>query len=132
MKNMMPEYVDELKDYDIDMLEHNLGRNSRDYKANNMKDAIDIIRGLLGKTLNKAGVVFSSNSSAESVDKQLKETNVKVEHRSHYQENDVWRNGIYVYKGMDLMGFISEPLIKNHGVFDINRAPYLMVRAALQ
>jgi len=132
MKNMMPEYVDELNAYDIDMLEHNLNRNAKDYKADNMDGAIGLIKGLLGETLNKVGVVFSSDSSAESVDEQLKETNVKVEHRSHYQEDDAWRNGIYVYKGMDLTGFISEPLVKRPSVFELDRAPYVVVRAALQ
>ncbi len=132
MKNMMPEYVSELKAYDIDMLEHNLDKNAEDHKAKSPKEAFDIIQQLLDKTLKRAGVNISEDSSADVVDSLLKKTNVKVEHRSHYQEDDTWRNGVYIYKGMDLMGFISEPLVKRPSVFELDRTPYVVVRSALQ
>ena len=59
MKDMQPEYVDELKDYDIDMLEHSLGKNAKDYKAIDLQDALVIMRNLLGSTLKKVGVQIS-------------------------------------------------------------------------
>lgn len=121
MKDMMPEYVDELKDYDIDMLEHNLDKNAKDYNAGAAPE-------LLFKTLKKLGVDISE--SEESVDAAMKKNGVKVEHRTNY--DDTWRNGTYIYKGMDLAGFISEPLFKKPGFFDINRSPSVVVRAALQ
>jgi hypothetical protein len=132
MKNMMPEYVDELKRYDMDMLEHNLDRNAKDYTASDPKEAFNIVRHLLDKTLKRTGVDISKDSSEEAVDALLEKTNVRVEHRSNYQEDDAWRNGIYIYKGMDLAGFISEPLIKRPGVFEPGKPPYVVVRAALQ
>lgn len=132
MKNMIPEYVDELKRYDIDMLEHNLNRNAKDYTASSPMEAFSIIRRLLDKTLKKAGVDISKDSSEDAVDALLKKTNVRVEHRVHYQADDVWRNGVYVYKAMDLLGFISEPLLKRPSAFDLNMTPYVVVRAALQ
>jgi len=132
MKNMMPEYVDELKAYDVDMLEHNLDRNAKDHTAKTPIEAFGIVRDLLDKTLKKAGVDISEDSTEAAVDSLLEKTNVKVEHRSHYQEDDTWRNGVYIYKGMDLLGFISEPLVKRPSVFELDRTPYVVVRSALQ
>jgi len=132
MKDMQPEYVDELKDYDIDMLEHSLGKNAKDYKAIDLQGALVIMRNLLGSTLKKVGVQISKDSTSEDVDAKMKRNNVKVEHRMDYRFDDTWRNGLYVYKGMDLAGFISEPLRKQPSVFEIDRTPHIIVRAALQ
>jgi len=132
MKNMMPEYVDELKGYDIDMLEHNLDKNAKDYKVDDLKSATLVIQSLLDKALKKVGVNIAEDSTEEGVDFLLKRHNVKVEHRKNYTGDDTWRNGIYVYKGMDLVGFISEPLFKKPDVFAIDRATHVVVRAALQ
>ena len=132
MKDMLPEYVDELKPYDIGMLEHNLSRNAKDYKTTNVRKALLIIQDLLDKTLKKVGINISEDSSATAVDAALAKNNVKVEHRAKYSDEDSWRNGIYVYKGMDLVGFISEPLYKKPSIFEIDITPFVFVRAALQ
>ena len=130
MKNMMPEYVEELEAYDVDMLEHNLEKNAKDYKTDSIKEALEVILGLLDRTLKKIGVDVSG--SEETIDSEMEKHDVKVEHRKNYCDDETWRNGIYVYKGMDLTGFISEPLVKRTSVFELDRTPYVVVRAALQ
>jgi len=132
MKDMLPEYIDELEHYDVDMLEHNLDNNAKDYKVSSLDGALVVIKSLLNKTLRRLGVDISSNSGERDVDAMLRTRDVKVEHRVNYDGDDVWRNGLYVYKGMDLVAFISEPIYRKAGLFDIDRTPSIVVRAALQ
>ena len=131
MKNMMPEYVDELKPYDIDMLEHNLDKNAKDHIVKTIYDIGRITHELIFGTLKKIGVPVSEFSSGESIDALLKKHGVKVECR-RYSGDDEWRSGTYIYKGMDLVGFVSIPLFKKPSMFEINRTPQTVIRVALQ
>lgn len=131
MKDMLPEYIDELKGYDIDMLAHNLDRKAKDYQANDIGHAMTIIRKLLTKALNSVGITITKDSNEKNIDITLKQGNVKVEHRTNYKDDDIWRNGIYVYKNMDLIGFISVPLVKKPSFLEINKRPSIIVRSTV-
>lgn len=132
MKNMLPEYVDELAPYDVDMLEHSLNKNAKDYTVKNIREARSLAVGLIDKAIKRAGVFITPNDTEISVKRTLKKQVVKIENRKGYSGDDAWRNGTYVYKGMELIGFISEPLYKRASILAINQSAEVVVRAAIQ
>jgi len=49
---------------------------------------------------------------AKLLKKIQKEKQILVEHRSRYDKENLWRNGVYVYQRGELAGFISDVVVR--------------------
>ena len=59
-------------------------------------------------TMDRLGVKITQGMPAKMIDRIMEVNGVKVEHRDKYRaEENVWRNGIYIYKDDVLVAFIS-------------------------
>jgi hypothetical protein len=82
--------------------------------------ARDFIRQCMDATLNHVGikVINPPKPGQDSTvfekwwNEQLKEKNVKIETRKKYQDENMWRNGIYIFKDNVLVAFISNVFMK--------------------
>lgn len=105
--------LDEIKDNDLAMVEHAI-KNAHRYRFTNQQKAMLFIRHCMDTTLKRLGVNVSppkDNAArmlyARTLDKEMKDKDIQIENRSKYRGNDLWRNGIYIFKNGELAAFIS-------------------------
>jgi len=99
----------EIKSADIANLEHVLHKQCKEHLFPNGTAAMEFVGQCLFKQLRKLGVKVTANVDERFVDRMLVKNNVKVEPRKYAEDEDKWRDGIYVYKDNEIVGFISHP-----------------------
>jgi len=117
-KNMT---LDEIAANDLEMVKDAI-KNAKKYSfGKDMKKAVAFIKLCLGRTLVSLGLPHPQpppnvNSyearirHAAKLDKEMREKQIKVEHRNKYKGNDAWRCGVYIYQRDELVCFISDVL----------------------
>jgi len=104
--------IGEMKAYDIDNLEHVL-KQAEEHRFSSHAEATGFVHACLFTTLEKLGVIVNERIDPALVDKMLNDHHVKVESRRYDEEEDKWREGIYIYKTdeddieREIVGFIS-------------------------
>ena len=112
--------LDEAAENDAEMVADAI-RNADRYFFKNSQKAQMFVAYCLSRTLESLG--FESperiHSQKKQFDRWLKKKGVKIEPRTHYEGEDDWRNGLYVYHRDILVAFISK-------VMPFKRYPYLV------
>lgn len=99
----------EIKAADVENLEYIIQKQCKEYLFDSGTKAAEFVGKCLFKRLRKLGVKVDGQIDDRFVDAMLKKHNVKVENRRYDQEDEKWKDGIYVYKDGEIVGFISQP-----------------------
>ena len=99
----------EIKADDIANLEHVIHKQCKEHLFASGTAAAEFVGHCLFKRLRKLGVKVNERIDERFVDAMLRKNNVKVENRRYTDEEDKWREGIYIYKDGEIVGFISQP-----------------------
>ena len=121
--------LDEIAANDLEMTKDAI-KNAKKYNfGHDMKKAVNFVRDCLGRTLVSLGMTHPApppncNSQlakirhAAKLDKEMREKQIKIEHRNRYTGNDAWRCGAYIYQRGELVCFISDVLTQRKTEFD--------------
>ena len=60
-------------------------------------------------THNRCGIMILEGMDERTIKKLLKKSNVQTETRDFYKGENMWRNGVYIFKDGELAAFISTP-----------------------
>lgn len=110
----MGDRLQDLKDRDIDNLEHLLkSKKTHIFKDN--KDAFVEIGNMVRLAVLKCGVDLAGimgstpdpSAAGEMAQEAMEQNGVRIESRKYDAEEDKWRSGIYVYKNNEIASFIS-------------------------
>ena len=112
--------IDEVKADDIDQLEQ-VVKVAQRFEFLDRKQAYKFQGICVQVALKNLGVEITKNVNPKFVDKQLADRGVKIEQRRYHGEDDVWRTGLYVYKGDELAFYVSNVKKNNPNPFSINR-----------
>ena len=99
----------EIKADDIANLEYIIHKECKERLFRNGTKAAEFVGQCLFARLRKLGVKVDERVDERFVDRMLRKCNIKVENRRYDEEEDKWREGIYVYKDNEIVGFISQP-----------------------
>lgn len=99
----------EIKADDIANLEDVIHKQCKEHLFPDGTTAAEFVGQCLFTRLRKLGVKVNGRVDERFVDRMLKKHNVKVENRRYEEEEDKWREGIYIYKDNEIVGFISQP-----------------------
>jgi hypothetical protein len=110
--------LDEMAENDRAMTD-DAAKRFRRYKWYRPKPAFKFISHCIKSTLDRLGVKIMPGMNPKMVDRMLLTRKVKVEKRTHYEGNDVWRNGFYIMQNGELVAFISN-------VMKFQRSPLLL------
>lgn len=121
--------LDEIAANDLEMTRDAI-KNANKYSFGpDAKKAALFVRSCLERTFIHLGMTSprppeNCNSGparlrhAAKLDKEMREKQVRVEHRNKYTGNDTWRCGIYVYQRDELVAFISDVLMQRRTEMD--------------
>jgi hypothetical protein len=121
--------LDEIADNDLEMTRDAIKNASKHHFGHDMNKAVAFIREALGKTLVHLGVSHPAppgNSRsreammrhAAKIDREMKERQIRIEHRNNYKGDDMWRCGLYIYQRDELVTFISDVLTQRRTEVD--------------
>jgi len=99
----------EIKAADVENLEYIIQKQCKEHLFPNGTTAAEFVSKCLFKRLRKLGVKVNGQIDERFVEAMLEKHNVKVENRRYEEEQDKWREGIYIYKDGEIVGFISQP-----------------------
>jgi hypothetical protein len=109
--------LDEIADNDLEMVKDAITNANKYPFGRDIRKAKLFIRHCLNCTLKHLGITvtvpknqFAKKRYEKILDEQMAKARVKIENRKKYAGNDVWRNGIYIYKDDVLVSFISNVL----------------------
>jgi len=115
--------LDEIADNDLEMTRDAIKNSSRYNFGPDMKKAVQFVRQCLDVTFKRLGMMSpqpppncispaSRTRFAEKLDAEMKEKQIRIEHRNKYTGDEIWRCGIYIYQKDVLVCFISDVLTK--------------------
>ncbi len=107
--------LDEVAENDLEMLKDAI-KNAKRYMFTNPEAAVKFVGRCIVSTLDYLGIPGAYNISGKMLDRIQKTKKIKIERRSDYQGDDVWRNGFYIYQRDLLVAFISEVLANRKSV----------------
>jgi hypothetical protein len=99
--------LDQIKADDIGQLEDIL-KQAKEHWFNDVRHAMHFQGEMLFKELRRHGVTVREGMDWRLVDRQLNAQHVRVENRDYEQEEDKWREGIYIYKHDELIAWIQK------------------------
>lgn len=110
--------LDEISDNDLAMVKdaiknankYSFGKNKQQAMAF-FKHCMDITLKRCEITVNPPKGTYARELYEKVLDKQMAEGGILIEHRNKYRANDMWRNGLYVFKNGELVAFISNVLL---------------------
>lgn len=112
--------LSEIAENDTYMVEETI-RNADRFFFYSLVSAQRFVGACMKNTMDYIGVKIRPNMHEKMVDRLLKSHKVQVEHRNKYQDEDAWRNGIYIYKNGELVAFISTVLERDpYGKINVN------------
>ena len=99
--------LDQIRADDITQLE-DLIKKAKDYWFSDIRRAMQFQGEMLFKKLASLKVYVKEGIDPKFVDQQKKAQGVDIENRRYQDEQDLWRNGIYVYQHGVLVAWISQ------------------------
>ena len=111
--------LDEAAENDHEMFRDAV-KNTDKYTFMNANHAVKFVAQCIGETLEHLGIKGAYNISDKMLDRLQKTKQIKVERRGHYDGDDVWRNGLYIYQKDILVSFISDIMAPKKSVFLVN------------
>ena len=110
--------LDQIKADDITQLE-DLIKKAKDYWFSDIRRAMQFQGEMLFKKLASLKVHVKEGIDPKFVDQQKKAHGVDIENRRYQDEQDLWRNGIYVYQHGVLVAWISQVEAMKKSVINI-------------
>lgn len=116
--------LDEIAANDLEMLRDAI-KNAYKYKFYDLKKAMKFVGACVRETLIALGLPNFERIPKKLLAKIQKQKKIRVEHRTRYKGENLWRCGIYIYKDDVLVAFISEIMVpeKNQSLISIPFAP---------
>ena len=102
-------------------------KNSKRYKFYDFQKATLFIRHCAATTLGDMGFIISRDMNPKMIERMFKTHKIRIETRNKYKDDDVWRNGTYIFKNDELRVFVSKMLKHTPGSFDRDRTEYISV-----
>jgi len=103
-------HLEDIETNDLEMTRDAV-KNAKRYCFPTSGHAMSFVGACVKATLEKLGVKNFLKMNDKMLKMIQKERNIKVEHRTQYHNNDIWRCGLYIYKDDVLVVFISEVLV---------------------
>ena len=119
--------LDEIRANDIDNIGHITKHELKEHLFSSKSKAGPFIGTCLFARLRKLGVKIDQHVDERFVDRMLKKHGIKVENRPYDEPEDKWREGLYIYKDNEIVGFISHPQPLGGGAIHL-LAPQFVVR----
>jgi hypothetical protein len=109
--------LDEIGENDLEMAKDAIKKAKQYNFGRNPKKAVLFIKNCMDVALKHLGIdveipkgKHAKKMYGNILDRKMKDAGVKIEHRNNYFGNDIWRNGLYIYKDDVLASFISDVL----------------------
>jgi hypothetical protein len=109
--------LDEIAANDLEMTKDAVKNASKYRFGKDIKKAVTFVRLAVDATLKRLGIIVNVPTSPEMkvvyaavMDKQMREKQIRIEHRNHYKGAETWRCGIYIYQRDELVAFVSDVL----------------------
>jgi len=83
-------------------------KNAKRYTFVDPNTAIKFVSGCIGATLDYLGIGRATQLPVKVLDEIQRQKGIVIEHRKHFTGEDVWKNGIYIYKKDIMVSFISD------------------------
>lgn len=112
--------LDEMAENDLEMAKDAV-KNCQRYRFNNPLAAKRLHFVAIDATLKRVGLNVLEDFSPTAIQGNLDRLNVQIEDRQNYKGEDIWRNGLYIYKNGEIVAFISSILHEKPSPFAINR-----------
>jgi hypothetical protein len=120
--------LDDMKRKDIDNLENLM--KGRVFKTFPNKVAVTrFVSAMVFGTLEKIGMNMNPNMTGEQAEAFMRSQGIKIEPRpaEHYQGEDAWRAGTYIYKHNEIVTFIGGARLNlNEGQWELWAASRVM------
>ena len=98
--------LDEVAANDMEMAKDAI-KNSKKYAFHTPEKAVRFVGACIGGTLVYLGIPLADKMKPKMLDRIQKQKKIVIEKRDGYQDDDVWRNGLYIYQKDILVAFIS-------------------------
>lgn len=82
-------------------------KNSKRHKFFDREKAFQFTGHCVKTTLDRLGVKIRPGIHPKIAERLMKTQKVIIEGRKNYRGEDIWRNGIYIYKSGELAAFVS-------------------------
>ena len=82
-------------------------KNSKRHKFFDQQKAFSFQGHCVKQTMDYVGVKVVPGMHHKMIDRLMSKNKVVVEGRTKYKGEDIWRNGIYIYKSGELVAFVS-------------------------
>ena len=109
--------LDEIAANDLEMTRDAIKSANKYRFGRDIEKAVTFVRLAVDATLKRLGIIVNIPSSPEmkvayavELDKQMRERQIRIEHRNNYKGADIWRCGIYIYQRDELVAFVSDVL----------------------
>jgi hypothetical protein len=99
--------LDEAALNDAEMFKDTI-KNAKRYTFTDPKVAIKFVGACIGGTLEYVGIPASYNIPPKMLDRIQKTKGIVIEHRTNHSGDDIWKNGIYIFKKDLLVVFVSD------------------------
>jgi hypothetical protein len=109
--------LDEVAANDLEMVKDAIKNASKYRFGKDIRRAVTFVKLAVDATLKRLGIIVNPPTSpsmrltyAAMLDKQMREKQVRIEHRTNYKGDDTWRCGLYIYQRDELVVFVSDVL----------------------
>lgn len=121
--------LDEVAENDQEMHKEAI-KNARRYFFKNAWSAQAFVGKCIEVTLKRLGCVVIQGMPAGRLQGLMDEKKIQIENRNgmySFDNDDFWRNGLYIFKAGELVAFISVPMQRAPGKFDIDQKTGIFV-----
>ena len=119
--------LSEIHDYDNEMVNVAIKGAKKYHFGQDFQKSVEFMGTATKATMMYLGINVTPDMSENDVERLFDKKEIKIEQRKHYRHNDVWRNGIYVYKKDVLVAFVSQPLAETPSNLSIYQDPSFTV-----
>ena len=109
--------LDEIAANDLEMTKDAIRRASKYRFGKDIRRAVTFVKLAVDATLKRLGIIVNPPTSpsmqvtyAAVLDKQMRDRQIRIEHRNNYKGDDAWRCGLYIYQRDELVAFVSDVL----------------------
>lgn len=109
--------IDEYAANDLEMVKEAIENANKYTFGQDKVKALRFIKLCMDATLKRLGITVQPPTSAAerleyavTLDKAMRQRQIRIENRNRYQGADIWRCGLYIYQRDELVAFISDVL----------------------
>ncbi len=119
----------DLNRHDRDNFAHVMKRDAKLYKFTSLKQAQRFMGTCVDKALRKCGVKIKPGMDGKRISRMMTSRNVKVEHRTYDEKEELYTTGLFIYDNHEIAAFISSPLQQ---ISNINLIPAFYIKTTVK